>query len=219
MSCSRCGYALTPQNQVCPRCGQPVGAPPPDPPTYPPQGAPVPPPQGSYPPPGYPPPGAYPPPSGYPPQGAYGVPPGYGAPGYYAPRYPTNVSGSLILVFGILSIALSLFCGLFGLFGIAAILMGNNAVAAIDRGEADPSQRGPANAGRICGIFGTVFLALSVIGMIVLFAIPDFRKGLSGGFDKGYSQSQHGTTPSDSTPGDSSSGGDTTTTTSPSTSP
>ena len=220
MSCSRCGYALTPQNQVCPRCGQPVGQPPRSAPArLPVPGSAVPadarqlptarqlpaarrtrprahkPAASGYPPPGYPPPSGYPPQNPYPPQGGYGAPPGYGSPGYYAPRYATNVSGSLILVFGILSIVLCFFCPIFGVFGVAALLMGNNAVAAIDRGEADPAQRGPANAGRICGIIGTALLALSLLAVIVAVASPQFRKGFTEGFDKSYSQSQHGTTP------------------------
>lgn len=197
MSCSRCGYALTAQNQVCPRCGQPVGAPPPAPGSDPP---PQQPPQG-----GYPPSGAYPPPPQYPqypPQGAYGAPPGYGAPGYYPQPYPASVSGGLILVFGILSITLFFLCPIFGLFGIAAILMGNNAVAAIDRGEADPAQRGTASAGRICGIIGTVFLALSLLLVIIAVASPEFRKGFSDSFNKSYNESHHGTTPDTPTPTD-----------------
>jgi hypothetical protein len=66
--------------------------------------------------------------------------------------------GTTILVLGILSI---LCCGI---LGPVAWVMGNNALAEIDRNPAAYTNRGNVNAGRICGIVGTV---LWVIGIII----------------------------------------------------
>jgi hypothetical protein len=111
-----------------------------------------------------PPPGQYgqqPPPGQYgqqPPPGQYGQQPGYGQAGYY----PEQVNGTMILVMGILSVigCLSI------ILGPIAMVMGNNAMKAIDTGRADPSQRGVVNAGKICGIIGLIF------GILGLFWIP-----------------------------------------------
>lgn len=71
------------------------------------------------------------------------------------------VNGTLILVLGILSL---LVCGV---FGPIAMIMGNNAMATLNAGAGDESQRGLVNAGRICGIIGTVFLVFQVIGVLI----------------------------------------------------
>lgn len=42
--------------------------------------------------------------------------------------------------------------------------MGNGALASIDAGRADPSQRSMVNAGRICGIIGTILMVLYIVG-------------------------------------------------------
>ncbi|MDQ2688479.1 MAG: alkaline shock response membrane anchor protein AmaP [Armatimonadota bacterium] len=74
------------------------------------------------------------------------------------PQYPPPTSGSsggngtLILVLGILSL---IGCGI---LGPVAWIMGNNALP-----TASPDQAGQINAGRICGIIGTVFLIISII--------------------------------------------------------
>ena len=121
-----------------------------------------------------------------------------GGPGPQYPPYPQYpqrplqpVSGGLILTLGILGL---LVCNLLG--PIAAV-MGGKAVAAIDRGEADPNERGSANAGRIMGIISTVLLALSVLLLIIAVASPDFRAGFTRGFDKGY----RSTAPNNTAPG------------------
>ncbi len=107
-------------------------------------------------------------------------------------QYPLrSVNGGLILTLGILGL---LVCNL---LGPVAAVMGSNAVRAIDRGEANPNERGSANAGRIMGIISTVFLALSVLILIIAVASPDFREGFSRGFDKGY----HSTAPNNTAPG------------------
>ena len=71
--------------------------------------------------------------------------------------YPEQSQATTILVLGILSIVCC------GLLGIAAWIMGNNELKAIDEGRRPPENRGSANAGRICGIVG---VALSAIGII-----------------------------------------------------
>ncbi len=121
-------------------------------------------------------------------------------PGGQGPQYPPYsqnpqgplqpVNGGLILTLGILGL---LVCNL---LGPVAAVMGGNAVAAIDRGQANQNERGSANAGRILGIISTVFLALSVLLLVIAVASPDFREGFSRGFDKGY----HSTAPNNTAP-------------------
>lgn len=84
----------------------------------------------------------------------------------YQQRYPEQVSGSTVLVLGILGLML---CQIFAPF---AWVMGNKALAAIDAGRADPTERTNANVGRILGIIGTVFLVLGLIFLaLVLLAM------------------------------------------------
>lgn len=77
--------------------------------------------------------------------------------------------GTLILVLGILSLVIC------QPLGIAAWLMGAGDLKEMDAGARDPSGRSMTNAGRICGIIGTILLGLSIIGMILIFVI-----GLAG---------------------------------------
>lgn len=65
--------------------------------------------------------------------------------------------GGVILTLGILSLAC---CGI--IFGPMAWIMGQNDLAAIRAGNMDPEGEGLTNAGRICGIVGTIF---GVIGL------------------------------------------------------
>lgn len=94
----------------------------------------------------------------------------YGQPGTYAPVYtatpksPFESRGNTVLIMGILSLVLILFC--FGpILGPVAWIMGNgvrrDAVAA---GWPEPSNN---KTGRICGIIGTVVLLLGVLGFIL----------------------------------------------------
>ncbi len=76
--------------------------------------------------------------------------------------------GTLILVLGILSLVV---CSPLGIF---AWIMGSNDLREMDAGTMDPSGRDTTKAGRICGIIGTVLLALSVligIGFVLLLAV------------------------------------------------
>jgi hypothetical protein len=95
-----------------------------------------------------------PPPSGPPPGGAspYGYQPyGVGRPG----EHP---QGTTILVLGILSLVV---CGVLGPF---AWSMGNTALREMDANpQISYTNRGSVTAGRICGIIGTVLLALGLV--------------------------------------------------------
>ena len=70
-------------------------------------------------------------------------------------------NGTLILVLGILSIVIC------GILGPVAWVMGNNGMTLINSGGGDQAQRGNVNAGRICGIIGTVFWAIAIIANVV----------------------------------------------------
>jgi len=79
--------------------------------------------------------------------------------------------GTLILVFGILSLVLC------APLGIAAWIMGNGDLKQMDAGTMDPTGRSVTNAGRICGIIGTILLELGALIWIALITL-----GLIGGF-------------------------------------
>jgi hypothetical protein len=106
-----------------------------------------------------------PPPSGPPPPPPSN-PPGYQPYGGYGggPRRD-HPKGTTVLVFGILSLVC---CGLFGPFAWA---QGNTALREIDSTPNVYGNRGTVNAGRICGIIGSVFLVIQIIYVIVVFVI------------------------------------------------
>jgi hypothetical protein len=79
-----------------------------------------------------------------------------------AGAYPEESQATTILVLGILS----LICSCLPL-GVAAWVMGNRELQAIDSGRRNPDNRGTANAGRVIGIVATV---LGLIGFIILIA-------------------------------------------------
>ncbi len=66
--------------------------------------------------------------------------------------------GVLILVLGILGIVCCFICG------IIAWVMGNNDLREIDAGSMDPSGRGLTQAGKICGMVGTI---LAIVGIVI----------------------------------------------------
>ncbi len=70
--------------------------------------------------------------------------------------------GVLILVFGILSFVVCPF------FGIAAWVMGNTDLREMAVGRMDPTGRDLTQAGRVCGIVGTVIMLIPMV--IVIFA-------------------------------------------------
>ena len=77
--------------------------------------------------------------------------------------------GALILTFGILGIACCF------PFGIAAWIMGNNDLQQIDAGLMDPTGKGITNAGKICGIIGTV-LGIFCTGLQLLSFASEFSQ-------------------------------------------
>ncbi len=79
---------------------------------------------------------------------------------------PLKGRGTMILIFGILSIVLSVvFCAILGpALGISAWVMGKKDEREILRGIIDRSELSITRAGKICGIIGT-FIG---IGLIIL---------------------------------------------------
>lgn len=95
------------------------------------------------------------------------------AEGQFAPH-----RGTMILVFGILGLAglpLGMGCciifAVFSAFSVAAWVMGQKDLKKIDAGYMDPSGRQSTNAGRICGIIGTILWGVGIIGMVILAVI------------------------------------------------
>lgn len=73
------------------------------------------------------------------------------------------------MVIGILSIVLTLSCGIGVLLGPVAWVMGNTAIAEIDRDPLAYNNRSTVQAGRICGIVTTCLLILAIV--ILVFAL------------------------------------------------
>jgi hypothetical protein len=65
--------------------------------------------------------------------------------------------GTLILVFGIIGLVACMF------FAPFAWIMGNHDLAEMRSGRMDPEGEGLTNAGRICGIIGTVLFGILVV--------------------------------------------------------
>ncbi len=84
-------------------------------------------------------------------------PPSMGGP----PPAGNPVNGTLILVLGILGLV----C--LPILSPVAWIMGNSAMATLNAGGGDESQRGMANIGRILGIVGTVLMILYIIAWIL----------------------------------------------------
>lgn len=81
--------------------------------------------------------------------------------------YPEQSQAVTVLVLGILSIVL---CQILGPF---AWRMGNQELKAIAEGRRSPEGLGMAQAGRICGIIGTVLLGVvALVLLLLLFLIP-----------------------------------------------
>jgi hypothetical protein len=72
---------------------------------------------------------------------------------------------TLVLVLGILGLVLC------GPLGIAAWIMGNGDLKAMDAGTMDPSGRSTTNAGRICGLIATILFAVGLVIFGLVFAL------------------------------------------------
>lgn len=70
--------------------------------------------------------------------------------------------GTLILVLGILGLILC------QPLGIAALIMGNGDLKLMASGAMDPAGKDLTNIGRILGIIACVFLALAVLGFVIM---------------------------------------------------
>lgn len=93
-----------------------------------------------------------------PPQPPYGSPqfqPMYGA-------VPDHPKATTVLVLGILGLVV---CGVVAPF---AWSMGNQVIREIDAAQGGMGGRSSAQAGRICGIIGTVLLAFSVLAVVAV---------------------------------------------------
>jgi len=73
--------------------------------------------------------------------------------------------GTLILVFGILSIVCCL------IFGIVAWVMASKDLKEMAAGRMDPSGQGMTKAGMICGIIGIVLQSLYIVIQLILCAL------------------------------------------------
>ncbi len=93
------------------------------------------------------------------PQGPQGS---YPPPGQYPQGQASPVNGTMILVMGILSIL-----GCFSLIlGPIAMVMGGNGLKTLNQVGDPTNQRGTVNAGRICGIIGTILGVLTLLWYI-----------------------------------------------------
>jgi hypothetical protein len=87
--------------------------------------------------------------------------------------------GTAILVLGILSLVIS--CGGIGwILGIIAWVMGNSDLREMDAGRMDPSGRGIAQAGKVCGMV-SVIMALVGVAIWVLLVVLGVAGAVLGG--------------------------------------
>jgi hypothetical protein len=99
----------------------------------------------------------------------------------YQQHYAEQVNGTTVLVLGILGLV---FCQILGPF---AWVMGNKAIAAIDAGRANPSERTNANVGRILGIIGTVYLVIIMVFVLLVMLAAVTTTPNSNNFSTGAS--------------------------------
>jgi hypothetical protein len=101
--------------------------------------------------------------------------PPYGAPGYGYGLQPTareHPSGTTVLVLGILGLVLGFACCIGFVLSPIAWAKGNSARREIASSpDVNWSNKGTVTAGWVCGIIGTVILALAVLAVVVVVAV------------------------------------------------
>ena len=85
----------------------------------------------------------------------------YGAPPPYA-SVPDHPSATTVLVLGILGLVLC------QVLSPVAWVMGNRVVREIDASQGRQGGRSSANAGRVCGIVGTILLGVAVVVVLLV---------------------------------------------------
>jgi hypothetical protein len=99
----------------------------------------------------------------------YGQPVPYGQPNPYGQQpygaVQDHPQATLILILGILGLVV---CGVLAPF---AWVMGNRVVREIDASNGAIGGRSMANAGRICGIVGSVLIILGLVLFVVIFLL------------------------------------------------
>ncbi|WP_040838784.1 DUF4190 domain-containing protein [Nocardia brevicatena] len=100
-------------------------------------------------------------------------PPRYGYPAY-GPPPPDHPQATTVLILGLLGVV---FCQLVAPF---AWVMGKRALNEIDASGGTVGGRNSVMAGYVCGIIGTVFIVLAVIGVIVWLVALFAAIGTSG---------------------------------------
>lgn len=95
------------------------------------------------------------------------TPPPYGQPSYGQPGYPPrdHPQATTVLVLGILGLVLC------QVLAPVAWVMGNRVVNEIDAGMGQVGGRSSANAGRICGIVGTIMMIVAFVLVVGLFVL------------------------------------------------
>jgi hypothetical protein len=81
------------------------------------------------------------------------------------PRMMQPHRGTTVLVLGILSLVLCQLCGIF------AWVMGSRDLREMDAGRMDPEGRGLTQAGKVCGMIGTLILCVGVFFYLVVVVI------------------------------------------------
>jgi hypothetical protein len=90
-------------------------------------------------------------------------------------RFQVEHRGALVLTLGILSLVIC------GIMGPIAWVMGNNDLAAMRAGRMDQSGEGITQAGRICGIIGSVKLILEISVCCLYFGVFMFMGAAGAG--------------------------------------
>jgi hypothetical protein len=127
----------------------------------------------------------------YQPEGAYSPgpyqpqPAPYGAPYGYSATPEKNALGVWSLVLGIVSVVLLFSCAVGFLAAVPAVITGHLSRKANKEGLAD--NPGLALAGIITGWVTIGLTLLAVVGIGILFTIPEFREGFFGDSGTSYS--------------------------------